>query len=229
MKEKLRMHIDGVFAETIPTRKAVELKEEMIQNLEEKYKDLISEGKTPEAAYNIAIAGIGDVSGLLSDLDTDINATLWRKQEDEAARRKSALLTSVAVMIYILSALPLIILSITNSPSFDVIGLPILFIMVAVATGLLVYNNMSKPTYQKEDDTMVEEFKEWKSENRDNRKLRGAISSALWTIIVVVYFVISFSTGAWHLSWIIFLVGAAAESLINVFASLKGERRRRRR
>jgi hypothetical protein len=221
MKEKLRMHIDGVFAETIPTKKAVELKEEMIQNLEEKYKDLVSEGKAPEAAYNIAIAGIGDVSGLLSDLDTDINATLWRKQEAEAARRRSAAFTSIAVMMYILSALPLIILSIIGSPLFDVVGLPILFIMVALATGLLVYNNMTKSTYQKEDDTMVEEFKEWQSETNDSRKLRSAISSALWTIIVVFYFVISFTTGAWHLSWIIFLVGAAIESLINVFTSLK--------
>ena len=50
MKDKLRKHVDGIFEETTPTRKAIELKEEMIQNLEDKYKDLISEGKTPEAA-----------------------------------------------------------------------------------------------------------------------------------------------------------------------------------
>ena len=221
MKEKLRMHIDGVFAETVPTKKAVELKEEMIQNLEEKYKDLLSEGKTPEAAYNIAIAGIGDVSGLLSELDTDVNAVLWRRQEDEAARRKSALLTSGAVVMYILAALPLIFLSVINSPFFDIIGLPVLFIMVAIATGLLIYNNMTKPTYLKEADTLVEEFKEWKSETSDRRKLRSAISSALWTIIVVLYLVVSFTTGAWHISWIIFLIGAAIESFINVFTALR--------
>ena len=221
MKEKIRMHIDGVFAETVPTKKAVELKEEMIQNLEEKYKDLLSEGKTPEAAYNIVIAGIGDVSGLLSELDTDVNAVLWRRQEDDAARRKSALLTSVAVMMYILAALPLIILGIIGSSLFNIIGLPILFIMVAAATGLLVYNNMTKPTYQKESDTMVEEFKEWQAGTSDSRKLRSAISSTLWTIIVVLYFLISFNTGAWHISWIIFLIGAAIESLINVFTSLR--------
>jgi hypothetical protein len=60
MEDKLRRYVDGLFARTVPTKKAVELKEEMIQNLEDKYKDLISEGKTPEAAYNVAVAGIGE-------------------------------------------------------------------------------------------------------------------------------------------------------------------------
>ena len=65
MELQIRAYVDELFAETVPSKKSVELKEEMIQNLTEKYNDLIAEGKTPEAAYNIAIAGIGDVSYLL--------------------------------------------------------------------------------------------------------------------------------------------------------------------
>jgi len=221
MEDRLRRYVDGIFEETTPTRKAVELKEEMIQNLEDKYKDLISEGKTPEAAYNIAIAGIGDISGLLNELEEELKNTPWQKYENEAARKKSAMLTSIAVMMYILSVLPLIILSMVGSRVYDIVGIPVLFILVAAATGLLIYNNMTKPSYEKESDSMVEEFKEWKAENKDRKSMRGAISSALWTVIICLYFVLSFTTGAWYITWIIFIVGAAIESFINIFMNLR--------
>ena len=51
MKEKIRKHINGLFTEAPKTRKAMELKEEMIQNTIEKYEDLVSEGYQ-EAGYS---------------------------------------------------------------------------------------------------------------------------------------------------------------------------------
>jgi hypothetical protein len=222
MKHKLRNHVDGIFADTVPTRRAVELKEEMIQYLEDKYTDLISEGKTEEAAYNIALSGIGNITSLLSELDSDTNASLWRRQEDEAARKKSAMLTSIAVMLYILSVLPLIVISMVIPGRLGpMVGLPILIVMCAIATGILIYNSMSKPQFHKESDTMVEEFKEWQAETHDRRQMRKAISSALWTVIVAVYFIISFTTHAWHMTWIIFIIGGAIESFIEIFTSPK--------
>ena len=47
MQDNIRKHVEGLFAGTVPSKKSVELKEEMIQNLTEKYNDLLSEGKTP--------------------------------------------------------------------------------------------------------------------------------------------------------------------------------------
>ena len=92
-----------------------------------------------------------------------------------------------------------------------------MFVMVAIATGLLIYNNMTKPEYYKDEDSMVEDFKEWQSESHERRQMRNAIDSALWSIIFALYFIISFSTGAWHITWVIFLIGAAIESLISIF------------
>ena len=59
MEDKLRAYMDEVFKDISPTKKSVELKEEILQNLIDKYHDLINEGKSPEAAYNISIASIG--------------------------------------------------------------------------------------------------------------------------------------------------------------------------
>ena len=220
MEEKIRKYVYELFNGNAETKKAVELKEEMIQNLNDKYNDLISEGKTPEAAYNIAIAGIGDVSGLLHDLERDYY--MPDMADYEVARSKSAMFTAIAVMTYILSILPYVFLSsFTSYSSARTIGIPIMFIMVAGATGLLVYNRLSQPRFSKRGETIVDEFREWQSGARDKKTFRRSISSALWSVLLVLYFVISFSTGAWHVTWITFLVGAALEAFINIFFTYK--------
>lgn len=226
MEDRLRKYVDNLFEETTPTKRSVELKEEMIQNLHDKYNDLISEGKTNDAAYNIAVAGIGDISGLLSELERDTMAFMPDEAqmiEMEYSRRKSAMLTSIAVMMYILCTLPLIIMSMTGFRYNAVIGVPVMFIMIAGATGLLIYDGMTKKEYTNKSDTMVEEFREWQSDEKDRKALRKAISSALWSITVALYLIISFMTGAWFITWIIFIIATAVESLINViFTARKG-------
>jgi len=221
MEDMIRRYVEDLFAETAPTRKAVELKEEMIQNLNDKYNDLISEGKTQEAAYNIAIAGIGDISALLYELEKDIISYEPGIIESQATRQKSAMLTSIAVMIYILCALPLIIMNLLGFEYAAHIGVPVLFLMIAAATGLLIYNNMTKPQYSKSSDSMVEDFRQWQSDKHDRKSLRKAISSALWAVVVVIYILTSFWTGMWHITWVIFLIAAAAEAIINIFFGTK--------
>ena len=219
MEDKLRKYVDDIFNGTVLTRKAVELKEEMIQNLQDKFNDLINEGKSPEAAYNIAIAGIGDVRSLLKELESDDQ--IWGMAEQEMANRKSAMFTAVAVMTYILCVLPLIILNQLEFRYAANIGIPIMFVLAAFATGLLVYNSMTKPRKFKSSDTIVEEFREWQSDNHQRKSLRRSISSALWSLLTVLYFIISFSTSAWHVTWIAFLIGAALEAFINIFFSMR--------
>jgi hypothetical protein len=218
MEANIRNYVESLFVNAPLTRKAVELKEEMIQNLTDKYKDLVAEGKTPEAAYNIAIAGIGDVSGLLKELERDgVNPEVMA-----AAREKTAMRTAIAVMMYILSVVPLIVLgALIHNTAAPIIGLIIMFLLIAAATGLLIYNNMSKPTYVKEDDTMVEDFRKWQSDSKDEKSLRSSVSSAVWALIVAIYFIVSFMTGAWFISWVIFIVGAAVQAIINIIFTVK--------
>lgn len=218
MEENIRRYVEGLFEGTAPSRKSVELKEEMIQNLTEKYRDLLGEGKTPEAAYNIAIAGIGDVSGLIRDLQ---NESLDPDKID-ACRQKTAMLTAVAVMMYILSVVPLIVLgAVFQSDTAGIVGLVIMFILIACATGILIYNHMSKPRYVKMEDTMVEDFRQWQSDSKDKKSLRSAVSSAVWSLIVALYFIISFISGAWYITWVIFIIGGAVQSILNIAFAVK--------
>ena len=201
MNEKLRHYIDDLFANAPSTVRAVELKEEMYQNLMDKYNDLINEGKSEESAYNIAVASIGDVDSLISALSSEKNPVTQKN------RTRSGILVAIAIGLYILSPVPVILIQ-------DEFGLMFLFLFAAVATGLLIYNGATQERYVKADDTMVEEFKEWKQNGKQKNKAAEAIVGSFWLIAVCVYIVVSFMTGAWHITWIIFLIAAAVASLI---------------
>ena len=220
MEDKLRAYMDYLFRDVKPTRKSVELKEEILQNLIDKYRDLLAEGKTPEAAYNIAVASIGDMDELLAGLNDELSFEKEVSGEQlERGKKKSALLVSAAVMMYILCLLPPILLS--GSRLEENLAPALMFLMIACGTGLLIYDHMTKPRYRKVDDSIVEEFKEWKDQADSDRRAMKALSSALWSIITVIYIIISFWTMAWHITWVIFLIGAAVEGILKVVFELK--------
>lgn len=215
MNERLRKYIDNLFEEAPETKKTVELKEEILQNITDKYYDLLSEGKTEEAAYNIAIASVGEVGELIENLKRGTSKMAYHSQEEiEKSRKESAKITAISVAIFIMSPITVIL------SGDSIIGVVLFLSMVAIATALLIYNNMTKPKYTKMDDTIVEEFKEWK-ENRDKKGF-GSIASAIWSLTLALYFAISFYTGAWHVTWIIFLISGAVTSIVKATYDLKG-------
>lgn len=215
MLNKLYDYIDSVFAQAPCTQQAIELKEEIRQNITEKYQDLVAQGKSEEAAYNITIASMGDIGELIGSLRGNTPAP----PAADKYRRKSALLTAIAVALYILCIVPPILAD--GLAHDDVVGPVLMFAMIAIATGLLIYNHMTSPKYQKQQDTMVEEFREWSDQNRRDKQVFRAVSSALWALTVAVYVLISFLTQAWHITWIIFLIAAAVEGIVKAVFDLR--------
>ena len=121
---------------------------------------------------------------------------------------------AVSIALYIMSVIPLFILQ-------NEYGLILMFVFVAVATGVIIYAGMTRPKYRKIDDTLVEEFKEWKAASSESNSTLKAISSAIWMITVAVYIAITFLTKAWHLTWIIFLIASAVISIVKALFDLK--------
>ena len=139
MQDRLRNYMDSLFEDAPKTKRVVELKEEILQNLIDKYNDLLMEGKSEEAAYNIAVASVGDVSGLIQDLKAVESPVMRQASEEELdrGRKRNALFISIAVALYILCVIPVMLLE-------DVGGIILMFVMAAVATALLIYNSMTK-------------------------------------------------------------------------------------
>lgn len=213
MNDDIRIYVEKLFENAPKTRKAHELQEEMIANLSEKYNDLLAKGKSPEESFNLVVAGIGDIDELISSLgSTDV----FNIVEQQKQRKKTALVVAVAVMLYVLSLVSVIVgEEVFRFPSG--LSISLMFIIAGCATGLLIYHFMSQPKYVKEDDTIVEEFKEWKASSNQNNRLRIAITSTFWPLLVAAYFVISFAFGNWYISWVIFIIGAAIDRIIKVY------------
>lgn len=210
MEEKLRKYVESLFEKAPKTQKAIELRQEIISNLLDKYNDLKSSGASEEEAYEIVVKGLGNVDELINGL-ADKGAD--NNDENIENRKKHAMLNAVAVALYIAS--PIFIIGF-SAAGYWLAGIVLLLSCIAVATGIKVYSNSVYKNYQKMDDTLVEEFKEWKAETKDKEQRKNVYSSVLWLFIVALYIVISFSTMAWHITWVLFLIGAAADQLIKI-------------
>jgi uncharacterized membrane protein len=217
MIRKIRNYVEDIFEDKPKSKKINELKEELIANLTEKYNDLLKE-KSEEEAYNIVVASIGDIDELISDLNGDIGSTNIYNAEYQNRRAKCI---AASVMLYILSVVPAIYFE--EAWGQAEVGAIMMFIMVAIATGLLVYIGASKPKYLKANDTLVEEFKEWKSHKNQTKRIRSAILSAFWLSIIALYFILSFIFSIWSYSWIIFIIGAAMSQVIKALFEIRGE------
>lgn len=223
MNENLSNHLDLLFEKAPKTRKAFELKEELLANSVERYDDLIKSGATPENAYKNVINSIGNVSELFKGLE---EMSLNEIKEADEKIKKIAILKTAAIGLYIFSVFVLIASALLDEMLYTTIDLPlvgflIMILIDIVPTCMLVYISTAYPNYRKQDDTVVENFKEWKSGTQKNKSIKGAVTSVLWTLTIVLYFAISFATFAWYVTWIIFLVAVCAQAVVELVFRLK--------
>lgn len=75
-EERLRAYIDRAFSGVPQTERIRDAKEELYSDLLEKYRALISQGQTPESAYQAVISGIGDIFELVDGIAGENGAPL---------------------------------------------------------------------------------------------------------------------------------------------------------
>ena len=204
MREQLAKYVELLFAGTTDTD---EIQQEILQNSLEKYDDLVAQGKSPEAAYRLAISGIGDINEILGQQPQAANEAVDVAVQEESGKRK--LLRSVAIARYILCAVPIIISDGSN------LGVCLTLLIVAVATAMMVIAGKSKANSSQPLQNQPEQ------NYSPKYQLRKAIRTIIWLLGVCAYFVVSFATGAWYITWIIFPALAAVQGLINAIIDLK--------
>ena len=196
MREQLIQYVSLLFA---GAENCEDTRQEILQNTLDRYDDLIAQGKSEEAAYRLAITGIGDVSEILGRNDTVPAAVPEPKKNTDNDTLMKKLLRAIAVGLYILCPLPLIVLSELGMDTFGLCGL---LCFVAVATVLMILGAKKQDSPEKEDAD------EPKSE------MGKSVSSLIWAIGLAVYLILSFLTGAWHITWVIFPILGAVNALV---------------
>ena len=210
MKEQLEKYVELLFAGSPASE---DMMQEILQNTLDKYDDYIAQGKSPEAAYRLAISGIGDISELLGqEQNSPVPQSPTHTNTDYRGRPIKPMwkkvLTAVAVGLYILCAVPLIILS---EAGYDTMGVISAISIAAVATVAIIIASSGESHTQKEKDD---------DEDRNQPPLQKAINSLVDVLGLIAYLFISFQTGAWHITWVIFPIIAALNGIVRAIFDL---------
>ena len=204
MREQLIQYVQLLFA---GAEDCDDTRQEILQNTLDRYDDLIAAGKTPEAAYRLAIMGIGDINEILGRAPgaTPLPAPAVKPEEQDTPVKK--LLRAIAIGLYILCPIPLFVLS--GMWNMGIPGLCGTLTLVAVATVLIILGAKKE------------------TENADvepgtpQSALAKSINGLIWAIGLAIYFIVSFLTGAWYITWVIFPITAAVQGLVKAILDLK--------
>ncbi len=213
MIDKIKAHVNLAFRDAPKTKRVQELKEELLSNLIEKYNDQLVAGKTEDEAYHIAITSIGDIHELVESLHEPVGS----KQPDKTY----ASIVAITTAMFILS--PVVLIASTIFGGNPVGGLLLMLTLIALAAGLRVYIGLMRPKYTRADESMVEEFKEWRATTSSRKQAYKSFKSAYWSLVVAVYLLLSFLFGVWAFSWIIFIIAAAVENIVKGILELRSD------
>ncbi len=229
MQEKIKQYFNQLFEDAPKTRKALELKQEMTQNALDKYEDMLQEGYSEEDAYQNVIQSIGDVTELFGELEE--KNLLVLPEED---RKKRAMLKAVSIGLYIFAVIVFFFFATIGDvfwgngaymPDLTMLGLCLAALICIVPTIMLIYAANMYPNYtKKKEDNMVEVYKEERYLDNREKAICSSVSAIVWTLSLVLYFLISFLTFAWYITWVIFLMAACAQAIVLLVFSLRKEK-----
>lgn len=205
MKDQLIRYVDLLFA---AAPNAGDIKQEILQNTLDRYDDLVAQGKTPEAAYSLAISGIGDISELLGNTEhAAVRAPEAAKQPTLVWKK---VLRALGVFLYIFCPAPLFVLS---EFGMETIGLCGTLAIVGVATALMIIASGGQ-SEKKKEQPQPESL-------TPRQELNKAIKTGINTVGLIVYFVLSFLTQAWWITWLVFPIMATVNALVKACLDLK--------
>lgn len=217
MREQLIQYVNLLFAGNDGVE---DIKQEILQNTLDRYDDLVSRGRTPEEAYRQAIAGIGDVNEIINgkaDFAEENRPPVYAPvpEFDSTAAAVSRLMRALAIFLYIVSPVPLFLFS---RLGWAEVGLCCLLIIVGIATALLLL--FKSPKAQEQHQEYIE-YTDRPRNSGSQRELKKSVGKLISTVGLVLYFIISFSTGAWFITWLIFPIIGAVKGVVNSCIDLR--------
>lgn len=168
--DTIRSYLDNMFAGLPRTERVQRLRSELFSNMEERYSDLKSQGKTENEAIGIVISEFGNIDELLAELNIqkgDANlpeATPEQVENYFGCVRESARSIAWGVFLCIMGPAMLILFSQLFGAGFmgvsaeaaPILGLIPLFLCVVPGVGMIIYGGMRLEAYKKlETETLI--------------------------------------------------------------------------
>lgn len=187
MKKELNKKIISL-CEEAGTSAAAQICGDLMDKLDREYDQRISEGKTELEAYREVSKRLDEIKKLVDSLPEDEEKETEEERLDRMAGfRTLKRITGKMSTVLWLSTVPLYLLYSMRTGRW--------------ATSWLIF------LISTISEILINSVVDWNNERKDHRKTaRGVASSVLWLLTVVLYFVISFATGKWAITWMIFIL-----------------------
>lgn len=164
--ETIKNYLDNMFTNLPKTKELLDLKTNILSNMEDKYNELKADGKSENEAIGIVISEFGNIDELIEELGINLNTVqdgLPAVSRDEVEKyllikKNTAPLIGIGVMLCILSVASLLwiyqlvkeghLTSLIRVDGDDITGLLSLFVIVAIAVSLFIYSGMKLAKYE---------------------------------------------------------------------------------
>lgn len=205
----IRNYINAMFSSLPKTPEILRLQAEMLENLEDRYNDLLREGKSENEAVGIILASIGSAEDLKAELGISEDESPAQPLKDHsvflaeraAFQRKFAIAMAFGVVLCICAVIAGAVCdSFTHNDGITSIAF---FSPIAIAVAIFVYFGVREDWYN-------ERYKEIQHTSLDiepkseKMTLSGFVASILFPLAIVFYLCIGFFFGLWHPGWILF-------------------------
>lgn len=223
MKNSLKAYVDGLFSDTPMIPAVTELHDEILSNLEARYDDCINAGMSPQRAYTAVIGTMGDIAPLISQVSgTGVHEEgIFEKASPKSRllQKYSYVFTDENVKSIKGAAIALLWIGITilfflagfYGGEFDTAWL-IFILGAAITVGISMGSKIIK--LSKGGDTPEIRIKMLKT-------IRGGASAIMWLLVVIIYFVFNLGGYYWDISWLIFLVAAMVQIVLNLIFKIQ--------
>ena len=191
-------------------RKEKNISQEELANILDVSRQTISKWETDQSSPDFdKIVPLCEYFGITSDELLTGNSNI-QEAKKENVKSNFARNIAIAVMLYIV-AIPVMIICVAQFHQ-EILGLSLFFIMIAIGTGILIYNGIY---YSKESS-------DTKKEKEDS--LLTQIINIINIIGVTIYLLVSFVTMAWHITWIIWLIIAIVREIAKLIFNVLSQK-----
>lgn len=130
---------------------------------------------------------------------------------EENVKGKRAFGIGMGVLFYFL-AVAWVMITIPVMRMNPIVSSAIFLLICGVATFIIIYTCMVYKVQNKKEEKIIEPTKQ----------LANSINTIIALVFVVIYLMISFITGAWHITWILWCIYACIAEIIKLIFMLRG-------
>lgn len=139
------------------------------------------------------------------------------REKRAAFTPKYTALIVTGVVLCIFCAAPLIVTSVLEMDLLSVIMIGVLLLLCGAGVFCFVIGGIQYDAYE----NLLSGDRRLSAKKKKPKSAEAMFSEVYWLIITAVYFIWSFSTGAWYISWLTWVIGSAVFTILKLIYKVR--------